>query len=303
VNHILNGTQTSLVVAAGNWAQGDGTDRTFYSGTFTDSDGDFSHDFTSDPNDVWDRNTLRFSAHQGDQIKIILEWEAWQAEVATRDLDLFLYDAEYRIPLAYSQTQQFGNTTSPVEIISGQLPYTGEYCITIVDRAAKWENQSVEPLSFHLNLFNKGGRFDTVEHHTTCGSVREVATNPDVITVGAISIEDGAVREYSSCGPTASGAEKPNLYAPDGVIGTTYPNFYGTSASAPYAAGAIALLHSLHSEESILALLQGVSTETATPASADSQPGSIIAQSAGVKCTDSCGNPLYRVDLASIFQE
>jgi subtilisin family serine protease len=306
VNRILNGTGASLVIAAGNWAQGDGADRTFYAGTFTDSDGDCNHDFTSGTDDVWDRNTMQFYAHAGDHVSIILEWDDWAADAGTQDLDIILYDAKYRVPLARSQAQQFGNSTDPVELIYGELPYTGNYCIEIINRAAKWENQPIQPLSFHLNLFNKNGPFNTVEHHTTCGSIREVATNPGVITVGAVSVEDGTVREYSSRGPTASGVEKPDLYAPDGVTGTVYPTFYGTSASAPYVAGAIALVHSIYSDTSKqekLNLLQGREEEAASASSGDDQSGSTIAQTASTECSDNCGNPIYRIDLTTIIQE
>ena len=306
VDEILAGTNTSLVIAAGNWAQGDRSDRTFYAGTFTDSDGDYQHDFTSSTDTAWDRNTMRFHAHEGDHITVILEWDDWAAIMATQDLDIFLYDAKYHVQLAYSQAQQFGNETNPVEYFYLDLPYTGDYCIAIVNHAAKWNNQPVQPVSFHLNLFNQGGQFDTVEHHTTCGSVREVATSPGVITVGAISVEDGTVREYSSRGPTAGGIEKPDLYAPDGVTGTLILPFYGTSASAPYAAGAIALVHSIYpdsSKQEELARLQGRKEESATSSSETGQSGGAIAQKADTGCTDNCGNPLYRLNLAGIIQE
>ena len=284
VDQILNGTNTKLVIAAGNWAQGSGADRTFYAGTFTDSDGDYEHDFTTTASDAWDRNTLRFSAHEGDWVTIILEWDDWNADVKTTDLDLVLYDAKYRVPLAYSQAQQFGNKTNPVEILSGKLPYTGDYCLAIVDHAAKWNGQPVRPLSFHLNLYNGNGPFPMIEHHTVCGSVREVATNPIVITVGAISVKDGTVRSYSSRGPTATGVHKPDIYAPDGVTGTVYPTFYGTSASAPYAAGAIALIQSFThnlSKDDLLAQLQHSSSTQ----------------------SDNCGNPICRLDISAIAQK
>ena len=283
VDQILNGTNTKLVIAAGNWAQGSGADRTFYAGTFTDSDGDYEHDFTQTASDTWDRNTLRFSAHKGDWVTIILEWDDWSADVKTTDLDLVLYDAKYRVPLAYSQAQQFGNKTPPVEILSGKLPYTGDYCLAVVDHAAKWNGQSVRHLSFHLNLYNGNGPFPMIEHHTTCGSVREVATNPRVITVGAISVKDGTVRSYSSRGPTASGVSKPDIYAPDGVTGTVYPTFYGTSASAPYVAGAIALLQSMSNppKDDLLAQLQHSSSTR----------------------SDNCGNHICRLDMSIIAQK
>jgi len=307
VDATLDGTDTSLVIAAGNWAQGTGADRTFYSGTFTDSDRDYKHDFTQTASETWDKNTLCFSAHEGDHVIIVLEWDDWNADVKTTDLDLFLYDSKYRVQLGSSEAQQFGNETDPVEILSGELPYTGDYCLAVVDRAGRWDAQPVQPLSFHLNLFNANGAFAMIEHHTTCGSVRGVATNPAVIAVGAISVEDGTVRPYSSRGPTTSGVSKPDLYAPDGVTGTLILPFYGTSASAPYAAGAVALLRSLTpdiSRQEIFYRLQNREAE-ANPSSQDtsSQSGQITSHKAASECTDNCGNPIYRLDLATLLQE
>jgi len=284
VDQILSGSNTELVIAAGNWAQGSETDRTFYAGTFADSDGDYEHDFTTTASDAWDRDTLRFSAHEGDLVTIILEWDDWNANVKTTDLDLVLYDAKYRVPLAFSQAQQFGNETNPVEIIRGKLPYTGDYCLAVVDHAAKWDNQPVRPLSFHLNLFNQSKPFTAIEHHTTCGSVREVATNPTVITVGAISVKDGTVRPYSSRGPTAGGVNEPDIYAPDGITGTVYPAFYGTSASAPYAAGAIALVRSFVPNLSKGDLL------------------TMLWHSSDGK-SDTCGNFIHQLDLSAVAQK
>ena len=56
------------------------------------------------------------------------------------------------------------------------------------------------------------------------------------------------IEVFSSQGPTADGRTKPDLAAPDGVSTVSYGNrglaFFGTSASAPHAAGAIALMKS-----------------------------------------------------------
>ena len=302
VDQILNGTDTTLVIAAGNWAEGSGADRTFYGGVFTDSDGDFQHDFTQGVSDAWDRNTLLFSAHEGDQITVVLEWDDWDAGIKTADLDLILYDADYKVSLAVSQATQYGNETNPVEILFGELPYTGDYCLAIVDHAGKWDGQPTRPVSFHLNMISSNGAFETIEHHTVCGSVREVATNPAVITVGAVSVDDGTVRSYSSRGPTAGGVDKPDIYAPDGVTGTVYPAFYGTSASAPYVAGAIALLRSVYPDTlkgEELSRLQGKSAGSTD----ESRSGSTLPQEAESGCSDSCGNPMYQLDLTIFLKE
>ena len=81
------------------------------------------------------------------------------------------------------------------------------------------------------------------------GSIDEQAASPSAFAVGAFCWQTGVVRDYSSKGPTIDGRVKPDLSAPDGVSGRTYGltngcsgGFQGTSASAPYVAGAAALV-------------------------------------------------------------
>jgi len=69
--------------------------------------------------------------------------------------------------------------------------------------------------------------------------------NPGLLAVGAIEPAAGsAIASYSSQGPTSDGRIKPDISAPSGLTSTIYsPSaFSGTSASAPTAAGAAALL-------------------------------------------------------------
>ncbi|MDD5402848.1 MAG: S8 family serine peptidase, partial [Dehalococcoidales bacterium] len=56
------------------------------------------------------------------------------------------------------------------------------------------------------------------------------------------------IEPFSSQGPNANGVIKPDIVAPDGVSTTTYGTgaFYGTSAAAPHAAGAAALVKELY---------------------------------------------------------
>ncbi|MHA2065931.1 MAG: fibronectin type III domain-containing protein, partial [Candidatus Thorarchaeota archaeon] len=54
--------------------------------------------------------------------------------------------------------------------------------------------------------------------------------------------ETDAIEPFSSLGPTNDGRVKPDLVAPDGVTNSIYGSFYGTSSSAPHAAGAAACI-------------------------------------------------------------
>jgi subtilisin family serine protease len=63
------------------------------------------------------------------------------------------------------------------------------------------------------------------------------------VTVGAVAFDSLALEGYSSRGPTADGRPKPDLAAPARVRTASYgESFPGTSAAAPHAAGAAALL-------------------------------------------------------------
>src|SRR5690606_25936718 len=84
------------------------------------------------------------------------------------------------------------------------------------------------------------------------GSLSEPADHPGVITVGAVARSSEGVlveADFSSRGPTRDGRPKPNVLAPTGLccddpstVATRADAFAGTSAAAPHAAGALALL-------------------------------------------------------------
>ena len=289
VNNILRDTSSMLMIAAGNWAGGAGTNAAFYANTYSDTDGDGYHDFTPDALDLWDRKSLEISAHAGDRITIILEWDDWGYGVREQDLDLLLYESKRHRRIATSQAVQSGllDGLAPAEILSIILPFDGDYYIVIEDSGAYWHGTLPSTVAFHLNILNETAIFETVEHHMAQGSIREVASNPNAISVGAVSPETGEVRSYSSCG----NAEvldyqnpKPELYAPDGPNAVMVGGFEGTSASTPYVAGVVLLLKSVapdFSQDEIVALLQ--------------ETGSIS--------RDSCGNPAYSINILEAMQK
>jgi len=289
IDEILRGTDSLLCVAAGNWAQGSGSDRWYYGGVFRDDDGNFYADFTPDSTDTEDRNTLAFRGRAGDQVLVILEWDDWASDVKSYDLNLFVHHAGFwgnpRGQVGISLTTQFQGTTRPTEAIWMILPFTGSYVISIEDAAARWHGQPVRPVSFNLYVYNVSGAFPYVEHHSSCGSLREVATsaNPQVIVVGAVSVDGLTIRPYSSRGPTADGRAKPDVYCPDGVTGAVYPHFYGTSAAAPYAAGAVSLIRS------------------ANPTLSPAEVRELLQQNT-VVMTDGCENPICVLDLRLAIQ-
>ena len=283
VHEILEETDTVMALASGNWAMGNGSGKSFYGGTFANADDNFLHDFTPDAEKSYDRGGLRFHACQGDRVAIVLEWDDWNRETGSVDLDLFLSFDAYQVGITAARAQQFERTTPPVEVLSLTIPYTGYYSLSIEDRAAKWHGQPETSVSFHLNLSNASHAFETVEHHMSAGSTREVATNTAVVSVGAVSLAKFDVLPYSSRGLTADGRSAPELCGPSGVTGTTYELFHGTSAAAPYVAGAFAVLKSAFPEMTSEQLRQHM-VDTA-------------------RCSvDECGNTVCVVDLEAAVQ-
>jgi subtilisin family serine protease len=286
VTAILEGTDTIFVIASGNWAGGSQSSRWHYSGTFLDTDGDYNHDFTVDAAEKWDQNTLRFFANKGDEVIIFMEWNEWDAAEHHEDFDLYVLDNKYGTVVAESKARQYGGTGSPSEgIYQGfTIPATGDYCIRIRNNAAATYGEDVRPVHMNLYAFNTDNAFGYVEHATACGSIRETATHPSAIAVGAVSPEDQQIRYYSSRGSAECSSAKPEVCGPDGVTGTAYDLFYGTSAAAPYVAGALALLRSLDSD---------ITADQAIT----------VLQDAAVISEDGCGNTVYAVDVPQAVQK
>jgi len=207
--------------SAGNQAQ------RHWQGDWQDTDGDNWNDFNLDPFD----ETNAIWASNGDLIAVFLKWDdPWGA--SSNDYDLYLFDSTLN-PVAYSINKQNGND-DPVESLVYTATYTGYYHIAIDKYLA------AEAVNFHLYTF-----YQNLQYQVPSRSLLEPADSPSAVTVGAIYWNNPDILEsFSSQGPTVDGRTKPDTVAPDGVSTATYGAgaFYGTSASAPHAAGAAALV-------------------------------------------------------------
>ena len=124
-----------------------------------------------------------------------------------------------------------------------------------------------------LNLLGHGMDF----HYTMPeGSLTAPADLEAVLSVGATNWEDGTLEPYSSQGPTWDGRSKPDVVAPARVNSVVYDGqFFGTSSSAPHAAGAAAVLFEHYpeaTEAQVKAALMGNASDIG-PEGADNQSG------------------------------
>lgn len=173
-------------------------------------------------------------ARGGTYISIALNWDdPWGA--SSNDFDLYLYDNNYR-EVANSLNWQTGKE-NPTERIVYFATTSGFYHIAIRKYDAS------RNVKFSLFSLDYDLRYKVPE-----GSIGIPADAKGAIAVGATKYTDDKLESFSSQGPTLDGRVKPDLAAPDGVSTATYGknDFYGTSAAAPHAAGAAALLKSLY---------------------------------------------------------
>lgn len=211
---------TIWVNSAGNYAE------KHWSGTFRDRDLDGYCDFEKMD------ESINLTAKRGELIRIWLNWdEDWLH--ARRDYDLYLYAPDNTYSSSNNpQKGYFGH--KPSEFISMIAPADGIYQIAIKKYKVENDNISFQLFSSH--------KLD--EYNVQNGSLGVIACSEDVITTGAVDISTLKIENSSSRGPTRSGKLKPDLVAPDNVTTISYwpDKFIGTSSSAPYIAGCIALV-------------------------------------------------------------
>ncbi len=185
--------------------------------------------FSDGNSDGWLDQTISLYASSGSQIVLFLTWNEWPQ--ASTDYDLYLYDPSSN--LVASSTKYQTGTEEPTESIQVSAPLSGTYTVRIQGTGYK-----------SLELFSL---YHSVAPAIASSSILAPANAAEVVAVGAIDHAHyitGPQESYSSQGPTNDGRTKPDLCAPDKInTGTPpYTTFYGTSGSAPHAAGAAALL-------------------------------------------------------------
>lgn len=219
----VNDDVRTALEAGVEWVGSAGNDaRAHWQGTYRDADGNGFHDFA--PGD--ETNAVFLGA--GDSLVVFLNWDDWFE--SDQDYDLFILD-ENLDPVAASRNFQTGSQW-PVEAagVVADAPTTVHVAI---QRFAATRDVELEA------FFVVARR---MQYLVPAGSLAIPADTEGSVAVGATFWADDALEPFSSLGPTSDGRIKPDLVAPDGIVTSTFPRFFGTSASTPHVAGAIALM-------------------------------------------------------------
>jgi hypothetical protein len=220
---------TTWVVSAGNTGN-----RKHWNGTWTDPDGDGRLNVDGDREHF---EVVGTASNGHVPVRIYASWRDWPR--SDDDYDICLYDDESLDDadlVGCSGNPQTG-IQDPAEGLVGYLSDDGDgyerLYLTVERRDADGRA--------HFDVF-LGDSLTFRRSWTTGGSLAVPATNPRVVTVGAVDHVDGRIEPYSSRGPTVDGRTKPDVVAPDNVSSSVYDRFRGTSASAPQVAGVAAVL-------------------------------------------------------------
>jgi len=233
--------------------------RAHYQGEFSDPDENGYHNFSTTGN-VFDDNTLHIRAYGGYDLKTVLEWDDWDVTVSERqDLALEIYDKDKK-EIPRGDNDQCNGDKPPIEhnyspntVI--HVPEGGgwtDYYIAVKNVTREKCGRSPKPVE--LNIWaSDATRF--VENNVSKYSTRNLANCSEFLTVGGVYCEDstgqaGKCTDYSasSWGPTtdsAAGHEriKPDVVAPTGFYSQPLgEEFWGTSASTPFAAACAAIV-------------------------------------------------------------
>jgi len=206
---------TVWMVSAGN--EGDGN---HWNGTWQDGDGDGWLNFT--PTD----ETMSLAA----PMVLTFQWGDWPD--SDEDYDLYVYDSDGNL-VSTSRTLQSG-FQPPTERL--RVFTSGTYQLRVFRADADGD------ASFDL-FYESSEKRSKLEHWTEARSIVIPATGPRTTAIGAVDVRSLELEQFSSEGPTVDGRQKPAFVAPDRVSTGSYSfPFSGTSAAAPHAAGAAALV-------------------------------------------------------------
>jgi hypothetical protein len=222
------------------WCSAAGNDaRVHWEGTFSDSDSNNYHNFPD--NDEY----LEITLYPQDEIWVSMNWDDWGTwdgfnySGSANDYDLSFY-GKSGATWSYlwdSANPQNGYGDWPTEENGVYNP--NAFAVTVGLRIYK--RNATRNCKMEIFVWGVNG---PIEYNVPAGSLAIPADSPFCVALGASDVTSDAYHNYSSRGPTHDGRIKPDLAAPSGTSGWTYGEygFYGTSASTPHLAGALALM-------------------------------------------------------------
>jgi len=215
------------VNAAGNNGGGN-----FYQSAYVDEDKDGNHDvLPGEPK-------LMFRLGHNARVQVYFDWDDYEKAKINLDLQLFRQEKSGFWKLVTYSGKTHNMYTGASEILFVKAVPAGIYAFVM-----RPHKGSANPNGVRLRILNKSTKSTPLSVHHKNGNVYDPASCKDVLAVGALRHnlwKKGPLETYSSYGPTADGRQKPEIMAPTGVA-TTKGAFFGTSASCPHAAGAVAV--------------------------------------------------------------
>ena len=213
-----------MITSSGNYAD------EHYQADFTDLDEDGFHDFPFG-------SGLPIYLSAGSR-RIYLTWDQYR-NCGRTDLDAYVY-SEDGVLVGRSTSEQYfdADNCQPLERVSAWADEAGWYSLKV--HHAGGTNRT---------RFDVMARNNEIYDPIPAGSIVDPGTHPTVLTVGAIRATNYLLADaemFSSKGPTHAGLPKPDIAGPNGLTSSVYgpTGFYGTSASTPAVAGALALVMS-----------------------------------------------------------
>ncbi len=215
----------TVVVPSGNYAE------KHWQGKFTDSDQNSWNEFVSDDEGM----TIYVDEARLLEKKPILAYLKWKNLGGVSDFDLTLTNSTGHI-IDYSSNAQNTVDDESLEYLSYLPTSVGSYSIGVSHFGQIYSDAKLEIFSI----------YDKLEYANPEQSVGTPTDARGAIVVGALG--NSTSMPYSSIGPTDNGLNVPQILSPDGFVVSSLGQepFYGTSSSAAYVTGLIAILLSTH---------------------------------------------------------